>query len=251
MSTLKNKLAVVTGGNSGIGFSTAQELIAQGAKVIITGRDKTRIAEAAEQIGAIGIVADQASLTDTDALVKQIEAEHSKIDFLFINAGIGRMAPFEQITEEIFDEVMNINYKGAFFTLQKFVPLLNVGSSVVFLSSVNAQTAMATTSVYGPSKAALNALMKVVAYELAPKGIRVNSVSPGLIQTPIFGKTGLSGEQIDGLTAAFANRNPLKRIGTSEEVAKLVAFLASDDSTYITGSDYLIDGGVNLNPIFV
>lgn len=251
MSTLKNKVAVVTGGNSGIGLSTAQELIAQGAKVIITGRDQQRVADAAAQIGAIGIVADQASIPNTEALVRQIEAEHGKIDFLFINAGVARMAPFEFITEEVFDEMMDINFKGAFFTLQKFVPVLNQGSSVVFLSSVNAQTAMVNTSVYGPSKAAVNALMKVAAYELAPKGIRVNSVSPGLVQTPIFGKTGLSDEQIDGFTAAMANRNPLKRIGTSEEVAKLVAFLASDDSTYITGSDYLIDGGVNLNPIFV
>jgi len=251
MSSLQNKVAVVTGGNSGIGLSTAEELIAQGARVIITGRDEKRITEAASQIGAEGIVADQASLTDTAALVKQVEEKYGKVDFLFINAGTARMAPFEQITEEDFDVVMDLNFKGAYFTLQKFVPILNQNSSVVFLSSVNAQTAMVNTSVYGPSKAALNALMKVAAYELAPKGIRVNSVSPGLIHTPIFGKLGMSGEEIDGFTATFANRNPVKRIGTSAEVAKLVAFLASDDSGYITGSDYLIDGGVNLNPIFV
>ncbi|HEX9512319.1 MAG TPA: SDR family oxidoreductase [Puia sp.] len=249
MSSFKNKVVVVTGGNSGIGYATAKEFVASGAKVVITGRNKQAVEKAASEINAEGIVSDQGDLKAIDQLVAAVSARYGKVDTLFINAGVAAFAPLEAITEEQFDNTLDINYKGAFFTLQKFLPLLKEGSSVTFLSSVNATAAMANTSVYGGSKAALNSLTKVAAYELAPKKIRVNSVSPGPIDTPIFGKLGMPEEAVQQFGAAITQRLPLKRIGTSEEVAKLVVFLSSDDAAFITGSDYVIDGGVIMNPI--
>lgn len=250
MSKLTNKIAVVTGGNSGIGYATAKEFIAEGAKVIITGRNKKAVEKAAAELGAIGFVADQSNLRDIDQLVAAVTSRYGKVDALFINAGVATFAPFEAVTEEQFDNVLDINFKGAFFTLQKFLPLLKEGSSVTFLSSINAYTGMSNTSIYAPSKAALNSLTRTAAYELAPKKIRVNAVCPGPISTPIFDKLGLPQEAVQEFGTAITERVPLKRIGTSEEVAKLVTFLSSDDALFITGSEYVIDGGANLNPIF-
>jgi len=250
MSNLKDKVAVVTGGNSGIGYATAKEFVAAGAKVVITGRNKAAVDKAASEIGAIGIVSDQGDLKAIDELVAEVKTRYGKVDTLFINAGVAAFAAFEAITEQQFDYTLDINFKGAFFTLQKFLPLLNEGSSVTFLSSINAYTGMSNTSVYAPSKAALNSLTRTAAYELAPRKIRVNAVCPGPISTPIFDKLGLSEEAVQQFGTAIAARVPLKRIGTSEEVAKLVTFLSSDDAKFITGSEYVIDGGVNLNPIF-
>jgi NAD(P)-dependent dehydrogenase (short-subunit alcohol dehydrogenase family) len=250
MSRFTNKIAVVTGGNSGIGYATARAFVGEGAKVVLTGRNKEAVKKAAAEINAVGIVSDQGSLHDIDQLVAEVKSLYGKVDALFINAGVGAFVPFDAVTEDQFDNMMDINFKGAFFTLQKFLPLLNEGASVTFLSSVNAYTGMPNTSVYGPSKAAMNSLTRTLAYELAPRKIRVNVVCPGPIQTSIFGKLGLSEEGLQQLTGAMEQRVPLKRIGTAEEVAKLVTFLSSDDAAFITGSEYVIDGGVNLNPIF-
>lgn len=250
MSRFSNKVAVVTGGNSGIGYATAKQFVKEGAKVIITGRNKAAVEKAASELGAIGFVSDQSNLRAIDQLVAEIKSRYNKVDTLFINAGVASFAPFEAVTEEQFDNTLDINFKGAFFTLQRFLPLLKEGSSVTLLSSVNAHTGMPNTSVYAPSKAALNSLMRTAAYELAPRKIRVNVVSPGPIDTPIFGKVGLSEEALEQFSVAMNARVPLKRIGTSEEVAKLVTFLSSDDASFITGSEYVIDGGVILNPIF-
>jgi NAD(P)-dependent dehydrogenase (short-subunit alcohol dehydrogenase family) len=249
MSNFKNKVVVVTGGNSGIGYATAKEFVAAGAKVVITGRNKQAVDKAASEIKAEGIVSDQGDLKAIDQLVAAVNTRYGKVDILFINAGVAAFAPLEAVTEEQFDTILGINFKGAYFTLQKFLPLLKEGSSVTFLSSVNATAAMANSSVYGTSKAALNSLTKIAASELAPKKIRVNSVSPGPIETPIFGKLGMPEEALQQFGAAITERVPLKRIGTSEEVAKLVLFLSSDDAAFITGSDYVIDGGVILNPV--
>lgn len=252
MSTLQNKVAVITGGNSGIGLATAKELLEKGAKVVITGRRQAAIDDAVTALGTnvTGILADTADLSHTDALVEKVKGLHGNVDILFINAGIGSFFPLDVATEEQFDKIMNINFKGAYFTLSKFLPLLKEGSSVIFLSSVSATTGMANSSVYGPSKAALNSLVKVAATELAPRKIRVNSVSPGPIDTPILDKAGLDAATRDGFVTAFKARVPLKRFGTATEVAKLVAFLGSDDATFITGGDYVVDGGVGINPIF-
>jgi NAD(P)-dependent dehydrogenase (short-subunit alcohol dehydrogenase family) len=252
MSTLQNKVAVITGGNSGIGLATAKELLEKGATVVITGRRQSAIDEAIKQLGpkATGILADTADLTHTDALVEKVKKLHGKVDILFINAGVGYFFPLEAATEVQFDEIMNINFKGAYFTLSKFLPLLNEGSSVIFLSSINATVGMANSSVYGPSKAALNSLVRVASTELAPRRIRVNSVSPGPIDTPILDKVGMDKATREGFVTVAKARIPLKRFGTAKEVARLVAFLGSDDATFITGGDYVVDGGVAINPLF-
>lgn len=251
MSTLKNKTAIVTGGNSGIGFATAQEFVAQGAEVIITGRNQTAVAEASKQLGngTQGIVSDASKLSDIDDLVQFIKKQGKKVDILFINAGIATFSPVEAVTEEHFDSITDINYKGAFFTLSKLIPLLSDKASVIFLTSVNATSGMPNTAVYAASKAALHALVKVASTELSAKGIRVNAVSPGPISTPLFGKVGLDEQSLQGFATAMQNRIPLKRFGNSEEVGKLVSFLASDDAAFITGAEYVIDGGININPI--
>src|SRR5579872_4192835 len=190
MSNLTNKVAVITGGNSGIGFATAKEFIAKGAKVVITGRRQAAIDEAVRDLGgkATGFLADTANLQHTDALVAKVKAVHGKVDILFINAGIGSFFPLESATEEQFDQIMNTNFKGAYFTLNKFIPLLSEGASVILLSSISATTGMANSSIYSASKAALNSLAQVASTELAAKKIRVNSVSPGPIETPILDK---------------------------------------------------------------
>lgn len=251
MLNLQNKIALVTGGNSGIGYAAAKEFIAQGATVVLTGRRPEAVAEAVQALGSgtVGLVSDQASLPDIDQLVATVREQFGRLDVLFINAGVAALAPFEHLTEAQLDQNMNVNFKGAFFTLQKFLPLLSSGASVILLSSVNAYSGMPNTAVYAASKAALNALGRTVAYELAPRNIRVNMVNPGPVETPLFGKIGFSEEAIQQFAGAMQQRIPLKRFGQAGEVAKLVAFLASDEAAFITGSEYNIDGGVNLNPI--
>lgn len=249
MTILNKKTAVITGGNSGIGYATARKLKESGANVVITGRNKQAVENAASELGVIGLVADQANLDDIDSLVNQVKNKLGNVDILFVNAGVAALAPVEQLTEEQFDNTMNINFKGAFFTLQKFLPILSDGASVIYLSSINAYTGMPNTAVYAASKAALNSLTRTAAYELAPRRIRVNSVNPGPVNTPIFGKLGMPDETIKQFTAAMQERIPLKRFGEPEDVANLVAFLASDHASFITGSEYNIDGGANVNPL--
>jgi NAD(P)-dependent dehydrogenase (short-subunit alcohol dehydrogenase family) len=251
MSNLQGKVAVVTGGNSGIGYASARELKERGAKVVITGRSQEKVEEAAGKLGVLGIVADVSRTAAIDQLVTRVKTEVGQVDILFVNAGIFYPAPVGQISEEMFDIQMGINFKGAVFTLEKFLPILNEGASVINLSSVNAYTGMTNTAVYAASKAALNSYTRTAATELAPRKIRVNAVNPGPIATPIFSKSGMPEEIINGFAAAMQNRVPLKRFGTPEDVAKLVAFLASDDASFITGSEYNIDGGINVNPLLV
>jgi NAD(P)-dependent dehydrogenase (short-subunit alcohol dehydrogenase family) len=249
MNNLSGKTAVVTGGNSGIGNSTARKLKELGANVVITGRNAQAVESAAGELGVMGVVADQASLDDIDTLVSQVKEKYGSVDVLFINAGVAAFAPVEQLSEEQFDATMNVNFKGAFFTLQKFLPILRDGASVINLSSINAYTGMPNTAVYAASKAALNSLTRTAAYELAPRKIRVNSVNPGPTNTAIFGKLGMPDDAIQAFASAMQDRIPLKRFGEPEDVASLVAFLASDDASFITGAEYNIDGGTNLNPL--
>jgi NAD(P)-dependent dehydrogenase (short-subunit alcohol dehydrogenase family) len=247
MSTFKNKVAIVTGGNSGIGYATAKELVAKEATVIVTGRRKEAIEKAAKELGAIPFVADQASLKDTDALYEEVRKKYGKVDILFVNAGIvGNLGPIESKTEADFDNVMNINFKGAYFTLSKFIPLLNDGASVVILSSIVAATYKPNSSVYQASKAALNSIAKTAAAELAPRKIRVNIVSPGPTKTEVMTKMGLDDATLQQIKDHLVDAIPLKKMGTAEDVAKLVVYLSDESATFVTGSEIVVDGGLTL-----
>ncbi|MEM7038452.1 MAG: SDR family oxidoreductase [Bacteroidota bacterium] len=251
MSQLQGKVAVVTGGNSGIGYATAQKLKEEGATVFITGRSSEKVNAAANELGVTGITADVLDLAAIDAAVNQVKEAHESVDILFVNAGIFAPAPVGQISEEMFDQQMGINFKGAVFTVEKFLPILNDGASIINLSSINAYTGMPNTAVYAASKAAMNAYTRTAATELAPRKIRVNAVNPGPVYTPIFGKTGMPEDQLNGFAEAMQNRVPLKRFGQPSDIAELVAFLASDKASFITGAEYNIDGGTNVNPLLV
>lgn len=248
MKKFNNKLALITGGNSGIGYATAKELIAEGAQVIITGRRKEAVEKAAQELGAIPFTADQSNLTDINLLKEEVEKKFGKLDILFINAGItGSLTSIEDMSTENFDEVMNINFRGAYFTLSKFIPLLNEGSSVVVLSSIVAGTYKPNSSVYQASKAALNSIAKTAAAELAPRKIRVNMISPGPTKTEIMNKAGLDKDTLKGLNEYLINEIPLKKMGSAEDVAKLVTYLSDPVvSSFITGTEIIMDGGMIL-----
>lgn len=246
---LNNKITVITGGNSGIGFATAKKFKEEGATVVITGRSEEKVKQAAAELGVEGIVADVQDLSSIDSLVEQVKNKYGSIDSLFVNAGVFVPSPLGHIEEESYDYQMGINLKGAIFTLEKFLPVLKDGASVINLSSINAYTGMPNTAIYAASKAALNSFTKTAATELAPRKIRVNAVNPGPIATPIFGKTGMPEDQLQGFAAAMQERIPLKRFGEPSEIANLVCFLASDQSSFMTGSEINIDGGININPL--
>ncbi len=246
MKNLEGKIALVTGGNSGFGYATAKELIEQGAKVIITGRRQEAVAAAAQQLGATGLVADQGNLTAIEKLAATVKTTFGKIDILFINAGVLGMTSIEDATEEVFDQVMDVNFKGAYFTLSRFIPLLNDGASVVFLSSNTASMNGAQSSIYSSSKAALNSIMKIAAVELAPRSIRVNAVSPGPHETEILNKAGYTEEQLEGVKTWILDRIPLRKMGKAGDVAKMVVHLSSKESSLITGAEFLMDGGMSL-----
>jgi NAD(P)-dependent dehydrogenase (short-subunit alcohol dehydrogenase family) len=247
MNQLNNKIALVTGGNSGIGRATARELLQQGATVIITGRRKDAIEAAAAELGAIPFVADQASLSDTEGLHQFIAAEYGRLDLLFINAGVtGQSALIEHSEEANFDTVMAINFKGAYFTLSRLIPLLQEGASVVFLSSIVATMHKPYSSVYQASKAALNSIAKTAAAELAGRKIRVNMVSPGPTRTEILNKAGLDETALAQLQERLIDAIPLKKMGAAEDVAQLVCYLFSDAANFITGAEVVADGGMLL-----
>ncbi|WP_276479827.1 SDR family oxidoreductase [Paraflavitalea pollutisoli] len=246
MDTLKGKVAVVTGGNSGIGYATAAVLQQQGATVIITGRRKEAIDQAASTLGVTGLVADQGKVAAIEELATSVEKQFGKIDILFVNAGVLGGADIEHATESAFDEVMDINFKGAYFTLSRFIPILRDGASVVFLSSNTASMHAANTSIYSSSKAALNSVMKIAAVELAPRKIRVNAVSPGPIETPILSKIGMDEAQLKRLKDNITDRVPLRQFGDPNDVGRMVAHLSGDQSSFITGAEFIMDGGMSL-----
>lgn len=242
MTNFKNKIAVITGGNSGIGYATAKMLSEKGANVIITGRRKEAVEAAASGLNVTGLLADQSKVSDIDNLVSQIAKQYGKLDILLINAGITKIAAIEQTTEDMFDEVMNVNFKGAYFTLSKFIPLLNENASVVLLSSSSATISPQQGSVYAASKAALNAVVKIAALELASKKIRVNAVSPGPVATEIMNKLGLN----DDLEKYLLSTIPMSRMGKPEEVADMITYLSGDNAAFITGSIFSVDGGQSI-----
>ncbi len=246
MGNLQNKIAVITGGSTGIGLATAQRFIADGAQVVITGRNKEALELAVAELGdrATGIRGDVANLEDLDRLFAQVQQQFGRIDVLFANAGIAPFVPIEAVTEEHFDGLFNINVRGLFFTVQKALPLLSENASIILNASVVAQSGLRNTSVYSATKAAVRSLGRTLAAELSPRGIRVNVVSPGLIQTPLVDKLGLSKDELEAFGAQIVQQTPLGRPGRPEEIAATAAFLASDDASYFTGADLVVDGGM-------
>ncbi len=246
MKRLEGKVAVVTGGNSGIGLATAKRLQEEGAQVAISGRSKKTLDEAVKTIGngVVAVQADVTKLTEVDKLYSEVSKKLGKIDILFVNAGVAKFAPLAETSETLYDEQFDTNIKGAYFTIQKALPLLNDGASIILNTSVADRKGTAGTSAYSATKAALRSLARTAAAELAGRGIRVNSVAPGPIVTPIFGRTGLSKEALDEFAKDIVGKVPMKRFGQPEEVAGAVAFLASQDASYITGEEINVDGGL-------
>ncbi|HUN24931.1 MAG TPA: SDR family oxidoreductase [Steroidobacteraceae bacterium] len=240
------KATVVIGGNSGIGLAAARAFAAEGAQVAITGRDPVSLARAAATLGpgALAIRSDMANLREIVGLMEEIRRKLGRIDVLFVNAGVGAFLPIEAVTEEDWDGLMAVNLKGVFFTVQKALPLMARGSAIVLNSSMGWKKGIPTGSVYSASKAGVRALGRSFAAELVGRGIRVNVVSPGPIETPIINRTaGLTAEMIPELRRQMIANTPMRRLGAPEEVARAALFLASEEASFVTGIDMLVDGG--------
>jgi len=241
----EGKTVVITGGSSGIGLATAKLFHEEGAKVAITGRGQKALDDAVAAIGAraIAVSADVSNLEDLDRLYATVNDKFGKIDVLFANAGIARFMPATEMTEEAFDEMFNINVKGLYFTIQKAIPHFNDNAGVVLGSSVVNSLGLPGTSVYAATKATIRSFARTLASELVGRGIRVNAISPGTIMTPIMDKLGFSASQRDDFLDDVKQGIPMKRLGTSEEIAKAVLFLAGSDASFMTGADLYVDGG--------
>ncbi|SHF10386.1 NAD(P)-dependent dehydrogenase, short-chain alcohol dehydrogenase family [Fodinibius roseus] len=241
----QDKTVLITGGTSGMGLATARAFIQDGAEVIITGRHQDTINKTVNELGtgAHGIVSDAGNMLDLNMLQEQIKEITSYVDILFVNAGYGKFAPVEAVTEEHFDELFNVLVKGTFFTVQQVLPLIKEGGAIILNTSVVTEAGFSNMSVYSAAKSAVQSFIKTMAAECAAKNIRVNGVSPGYIDTNIWEKTGLSAEQIEGQIEAITPTIPFNRFGDPDEVAEAVCFLASDEASYIHGTEIVIDGG--------
>ncbi len=245
MKRLEGKIAVVTGGNSGIGLATAKRFHDEGARIAISGRNRQTLDEAVKVLGkdTLAIQADVSNLAETEQFFASVEKKLGKIDILFINAGVAKFVPLDAVSEDHYDELFDINAKGTYFTLRKALPHLNDGASIILNSSVVSHQGLAHGSVYAATKAALRSFTRSAAAELVSRNIRVNAVAPGPIETPIFGRTGLPQAALDDFAKNILATVPMKRLGKPEEVASTVAFLASQDASYITGVEIDVDGG--------
>jgi NAD(P)-dependent dehydrogenase (short-subunit alcohol dehydrogenase family) len=245
MGKLEGKIALVTGGNSGIGLATAKRFVREGAHVFITGRRASELAMALEETGGnvTGVQGDVSKLVDVDRLFTQIEREKGKLDILFANAGAAKSARFGEITEELYDAIFDINVKGLLFTVQKALPLLPDGASIILNASIVASKGMAETSVYNATKAAVRSFARTWTADLKDRRIRVNAVSPGFIDTPGLSALLASSKTGGQRPEMLAGIVPLGRLGTPDEIARAVVFLASEDSSYITGTELFVDGG--------
>jgi NAD(P)-dependent dehydrogenase (short-subunit alcohol dehydrogenase family) len=246
MGKLERKIALITGGNSGIGLATAKQFVNEGAYVFITGRREPELAAAVKEIGrnVAGVQGDVSNLGDLDRLFAQIKREKGKLDIVFANAGFFKYASFGTITEEFYDSIFNINVKGLLFTVQKALPLLADGASVILNASIVASKGFSSNSVYSASKAAVRSFARTWTTDLKERRIRVNAVSPGPIDTPGLSELLASSETGQQRAKIISNTVPLGRLGTPDEIAKAVMFLASGDSSYITGTELFVDGGL-------
>ncbi len=247
MNKLRGKVAVVTGGNSGIGLATAERFVAEGAYVFITGRRQRELDAAVKQIGTnvAAVQGDVSNPSDLDRLYATVQKEKGQIDVLFANAGTGEFAPLGEITEEHFDKIFNANVKGLLFSVQKALPLLKNGSSIILNASIVASTGPAAMSVYSASKAAVRSFARSFTTDLKDRKIRVNAVSPGVVPSPGYRNSlGMTEQQVDQYASNVLNEIPLGRTGTLDDIAKAVTFLASEDSSYITGIELFVDGGL-------
>ncbi|GLS20606.1 short-chain dehydrogenase [Labrys miyagiensis] len=244
MQRYRDKKVVIIGGTSGIGLATAKMLVDGGARVLITGRSRAGLDAAQKALGESVFVvsSDASSLTDIDALAGRVRAEFDTVDLLFVNAGAGLFAPFEHTTGDMYDQVFSVNTKGPFFTVQKFAPLISRGGSVVFTTAISNAKGMPMLAAAGATKAALRALARTFAAELLSRGIRVNAVSPGPIDTPTWDNAFPDKDMAAQIIRQMSEANPMKRLGTAEEVAKAVLFLAFD-ATFTTGAEIAVDGG--------
>lgn len=246
MGKLDGKIAVITGGNSGLGLATAKQFVAEGAYVFITGRRQEALDAAVKEIGqnVTGIQGDISNLADLDRLYATVKEQKGRIDILFANAGLGEFAPLGQVTEAHFDKIFGINVKGTLFTVQKALPLIPDGGAIVMNGSMVSLKGLPAFGVYAATKAAIRSFARTWAIDLKERKIRVNVVSPGTVVTPAYkNELGLTDEQIEEFTAQAAATTPLGRAGTPDEIAKVVVFLSSDDSSYVNGAELFVDGG--------
>jgi NAD(P)-dependent dehydrogenase (short-subunit alcohol dehydrogenase family) len=243
----EGKVALITGGSSGIGLATAMRFVQEGAYVFITGRRQTELEEAVKQIGGevTGIQGDVARAADLDRVYQAVKQQKGKLDIVFANAGIGEFAPLGHITEEHFDKQFNVNVKGLLFTVQKALPLMSQGGSIVLNASIVSVKGNPAFSVYSATKAAVRSFARTWCVDLKDRGIRVNAISPGVVPTAGYNTSlGLTSEQVDEFVKASIGGIPLGRAGTVDEIAKAVSFLASDDSSFVNGIELFVDGGM-------
>lgn len=247
MNRFNNKTILVTGGSSGIGLAAAKAFAAEGARVVITGRDAVSLERAGAEIGpdTLALVNDAGRLADAKALAATLAAADLRLDAVFLNAGTAKFAAFPEVDEALWDQIFSTNTKGPYFQVQALLPLLNPGASIVINGSINAHIGMPNSSVYAASKAALISLAKTLSAELLPRGARVNVLSPGPVATPLYGKLGLDAASLETTAAQIQNQIPLGRFGTPEEIASTVLHLSSPESAFIVGTEIIADGGMS------
>ncbi len=248
MKKLEGKNVLITGGTSGIGLASARLFRQEGARIAVTGRDPDRLAQAQQEFGddALVVRSEAGCIADIESVIQLVRDRFDRLDVLFLNAAVANPAPIEHVTEATFDEVMAVNFKGEFFTIQKALPILSGNASIIVTTSITNQTGAPNFSVYAASKAALRSLVQSLGMALIGRGIRVNAICPGPIETGGFNRMEIPKDVLQSIKDEISGRSPIKRFGTPEEVAKVALFLASDDSSYVVGEEIVVDGGISL-----